>query len=249
MKIIIIKFNQSESMAFIFNNNHLTTPLGKYSFLKFNLKLFYYIALSKYTKYFTFSSIIRHLPVCIVFQFLVSFDVVSPFTNIPLDETISIFADFFCIVVHLLLPFPFLRKFLLNWWVLPQNQCLFVLMRSCTARSTALVWVALLAPFWLIFSLGSKKDISLIGFLSPSFVTLRPLAPTHVNFLLTMSLLTPAGDQLVAEGVTHISLPLHKNTIGGTGENKTDEQTWTKLGVNQEQKEVCNTSFPCADYR
>ena len=42
----------------------------------------------------------------------------------------------------------------------------------------------------------------------------------------------------MAEGVTHIYLPLHKNTIGGTGENKTDEQTRTKLGVNQEQKEV-----------
>ena len=58
-----------------------------------------------------------------------------------------------------------------------------------------------------------------------------PSHPTH-------SISRPAGDQLVAEGVTHISLPLHKNTIGGTGENKTDEQTRTKFGVNQEQKEV-----------
>ena len=32
------------------------------------------------------------------------------------------------------------------------------------------------------------------------FVTLPPLASTHVNFLLTMSLLTPAGDQLVVRG-------------------------------------------------
>ncbi len=47
----------------------------------------------------------------------------------------------------------------------------------------------------------------------------------------------PAGDQLVAEGVTHISLPLHKNTIRGTGENKTDEQTRTMLGVNSMQME------------
>ena len=31
-------------------------------------------------------------------------------------------------------------------------------------------------------------------------VTLHPLAPTHVNFLLIMSLLTPAGDQLVVRG-------------------------------------------------
>ena len=43
---------------------------------------------------FTFSSIIRRLPVCTESQFLVSFDVVSLFTNIPLDETISICADF-----------------------------------------------------------------------------------------------------------------------------------------------------------
>ena len=34
--------------------------------------------------------------------------------------------------------------------------------------------------------------------------------------------------------------------IGGTGENKTDEQTRTKLGVNQEQKEeLCNTTCMC----
>ena len=44
--------------------------------------------------FFTFSSIIRRLPVCMESQFLVSFDVVSLFTNIPLDESISICADF-----------------------------------------------------------------------------------------------------------------------------------------------------------
>ena len=43
---------------------------------------------------FTFSSIIRGLPVCMESQFLVSFDVVSLFTNIPLDEMISRCADF-----------------------------------------------------------------------------------------------------------------------------------------------------------
>ena len=47
----------------------------------------------------------------------------------------------------------------------------------------------------------------------------------------------PAGDpQVVPRGVTHISC-LYKNTIGGTGENKTNEQTRTMLGVNSEQKE------------
>ena len=43
---------------------------------------------------FTFSSIICRLPVCNESQYLVSFDVVSLFTNIPLDETISICIDF-----------------------------------------------------------------------------------------------------------------------------------------------------------
>ena len=43
---------------------------------------------------FTFSSIIRRLSVYIESQFLVSFDVVSLFTNIPLDEKISTCADF-----------------------------------------------------------------------------------------------------------------------------------------------------------
>ena len=43
---------------------------------------------------FTFSPIIHRLPVCMESQFLVSFNIVSLFTNIPLDETISICADF-----------------------------------------------------------------------------------------------------------------------------------------------------------
>ena len=42
---------------------------------------------------FTFSSIIRRLSVCMESQFLVTFDVVSLFTNILLDETISICTD------------------------------------------------------------------------------------------------------------------------------------------------------------
>ena len=48
-----------------------------------------------YVKYsFIFSSIIRQLPVYNDSQFLVSFDIVSLFTNSPLDERISICADF-----------------------------------------------------------------------------------------------------------------------------------------------------------
>ena len=105
---------------------------------------------------FTFSSTIRRLLVCMESQFLVSFDV-SLFTSIPLDETISICADF-CITVHLLPLFPFLRMFSLNWWALPQSQCLLVLMRPCSARLRALVWDLPMAPFWRIFLLGSMKD-------------------------------------------------------------------------------------------
>ena len=43
---------------------------------------------------FIFVSIIRQLSFCNYSQFLVSFDIVSLFTNILLDETISICADF-----------------------------------------------------------------------------------------------------------------------------------------------------------
>ena len=59
-----------------------------------------------------------------------------------------------------------------------------------------------------------------------------------------MSLLTLAGDQLVVEGVTHISCH-HTRIRSGNGENRTNEQTRTKLGVNQEQKKVCNTTCMC----
>ena len=44
---------------------------------------------------FTFSSTIRRLPLCNESQFLVSFDIVSLFTNILLDETVSVCSDFF----------------------------------------------------------------------------------------------------------------------------------------------------------
>ena len=70
-----------------------------------------------------------------------------------------------------------------------------------------------------------------------NYVTLRPLAPTHVNFLLTMSLLTAGRWSTSGWGGNARFFYRYKNTIGGTGENKTDEQTRTKLGVNQEQKE------------
>ena len=70
-------------------------------------------------------------------------------------------------------------------------------------------------------------------------VTLRP-SPHHA-FPRTFSS-WPAGDQLVAEGVTHISLPRHKNTIGGRRENKTDEQS---LGLTKSRRRLCNTTCMC----
>ena len=60
---------------------------------------------------FTFSSIILRLPLCNDSQFLVSFDIVSLFTNIPLDETISICADFLY-RRSLTFVFPFLDVFI-----------------------------------------------------------------------------------------------------------------------------------------
>ena len=41
-----------------------------------------------------FSSMIRQLLPCVVSQFMVSFDITSLFTNVPLNEVISICADF-----------------------------------------------------------------------------------------------------------------------------------------------------------
>ena len=60
-----------------------------------------------------------------------------------------------------------------------------------------------------------------------------------------MSLLTPAGDQLVAEGITHISLPTLEYDRGNGENRRTNEQARTKLGVNQEQRKVCNTTCMC----
>ena len=60
-----------------------------------------------------------------------------------------------------------------------------------------------------------------------------------------MSLLTPAGDQLVVRGGNAHFFTYTRIRSRETGENKTDEQTRTKLGVNQEQRKVCNTTCMC----
>ena len=59
-------------------------------------------------------------------KFLVSFDIVSLFTNLPLDETISIFADFLyrgSTISFFSIGFLFKKTFLFNCWKLPQSQC------------------------------------------------------------------------------------------------------------------------------
>ena len=61
---------------------------------------------------FIFASIIRQLPFCNDSQFLVSFDIVSLFTNIPI-------CAHFLTVDHQPLFFLFLKTFLLSWWKLP----------------------------------------------------------------------------------------------------------------------------------
>ncbi len=44
---------------------------------------------------FPFSSIIRQLSLCVDSQFMASFDIDSQLNNVPLDEVISIWLDFF----------------------------------------------------------------------------------------------------------------------------------------------------------
>ena len=83
--------------------------------------------------------------------------------------------------------------------------------------------------------------VSLVRYSGPFLKWTRcgdtPLRPTHTFItLLTIRFFT-AGDQLVVpRGVTHISCH-YKNTIEGTGENRTNEQTRTIcLGVNSRAK-------------
>ena len=78
-------------------------------------------------------------------------------------------------------------------------------------------------------------------------VTLRPLPPPHYLSLLTIPFL--AGDRLVVRGVTHISLPTQEYDRGNGENRRTNEQTRTMLGVNQEQKRGIATLYACADYR
>ena len=63
-----------------------------------------------------------------------------------------------------------------------------------------------------------------------------------------MSLLTPAGDQLVVEGVTHISLPTQEYDRGNGENRRTDEQTRTNSGLTKSRGRYA-TLYACEDYR
>ena len=72
-----------------------------------------------------------------------------------------------------------------------------------------------------------------------------PPLPPHYLSLLTMSLHTPAGDQLVVRGGNAHFLPPHKNTIEGDRRKQNRRTNTNKIGVNQEQRKVCNTTYMC----
>ena len=92
--------------------------------------------------------------------------------------------------------------------------------------------------FFIIFFLWSMAP----------FVNVTPSPPSRYLSLLTMSLLTPAGDQLVVEGVTHISCH-HKNTIGGTekieGQTNKHEQS---LGLTKSRGRYATLCIPDSIY-
>ena len=80
-------------------------------------------------------------------------------------------------------------------------------------------------------------------------VTLLPSPPHTLHSLSrTFSLLYGRWSTSGPRWVTHISCH-YKNTIGGTGENKTNEQTRTMLGVNSRAEGgLCNTFIPDSIY-
>ena len=49
----------------------------------------------------------------------------------------------------------------------------------------------------------------------------------------------------MVEGATHISLPTQEYDRGNGENRKTNEQTRTKLGVNQSRRRYCNTTCMC----
>ena len=69
------------------------------------------------------------------------------------------------------------------------------------------------------------------------------LAPTHVNFLLTISFM--AGDQLVAErGNAHFFTATRIRSGGHEKIKQTNKQEQC-LGLTQSRRRVCNTTFMC----
>ena len=69
------------------------------------------------------------------------------------------------------------------------------------------------------------------------------LAPTHVNFLLTISFM--AGDQLVAEGGNAHFFTATRIRSGGQEKIKQTNKHEQCLGLTQSRRRVCNTTFMC----
>ena len=108
------------------------------------------------------------------------------------------------------------------------------------------LWSNLFSFHFTYLNILSPKS-NLVMFFNPFHHSYVTLPPTYITSSFS-NLFTswPAGDQLVVpRGVTHISCH-YKNTIEGTGENKTNKQTRTMLGVNSRAEgELCNTLCMC----
>ena len=79
-------------------------------------------------------------------------------------------------------------------------------------------------------------------------VNVTPSPPPHYLCLLTIPLLTPAGDQLVAEGAMHISLPTQEYDRGNGENRRTNEQTRTSLGLTKSRGRYATLCVPDSIY-
>ena len=119
-----------------------------------------------------FASMIRQRPRCVNTEYFISFDISSLFTNILLDETIRICADYLyrC---HLRPP------------LFPENICIELMQLDwslfsliiCVGNLNEYLWANPLVPLWPMYSWFFWNDCFSIGFLNHiiMFVTLMIL--------------------------------------------------------------------------
>ena len=122
---------------------------------------------------FTFSSIIRQLSLCVNSQFMVIFGIASLFTNVTLDEGISICIDFLYRSQLTSVP-SFPESVSVELMELAIRS---VLMTPCTVFQ----WFLLLALFLLIFLVGFMKKLLFDRFLK-SCIYLRYVDNTFACF-------------------------------------------------------------------